>query len=62
MQHSNSFLSIVIRLRQYFYFVMWKSFKLREGTSTSKYSQTCVQQPPLGPEKSGRLKEVPDKI
>jgi hypothetical protein len=26
------------------------------------YSQTCEQQPPLGPEKSGRLKEVPDKI
>jgi hypothetical protein len=26
------------------------------------YSQTCVQQPPLGPEKSGGLKEVPDKI
>ena len=25
------------------------------------YSQTCVQRPPLGPEKSGRLKEVPDK-
>ena len=24
------------------------------------YSQTCVQRPPLGPEKSGRLKEVPD--
>jgi hypothetical protein len=25
------------------------------------YSQTCVQRPPLGPEKSGRWKEVPDK-
>jgi hypothetical protein len=25
------------------------------------YSQTCVQWPPLGPEKSGRLIEVPDK-
>ncbi len=27
----------------------------------SKYSQTCVQRPPLGPEKSGPLKEVPDE-
>jgi hypothetical protein len=27
-----------------------------------KYSQTCVQRPPLGPGKSGRLKEVPDLI
>jgi hypothetical protein len=27
----------------------------------SKYSQTCVQRPPLGPEKSDRWKEVPDK-
>jgi hypothetical protein len=26
-----------------------------------KYSQTCVQRPPLGPEKSGRLTEVSDK-
>ncbi len=26
------------------------------------YSQTCVQQTPLGPEKSGGLNEVPDKI
>ena len=26
-----------------------------------KYSQTCVQRPPLGPEKSGRLTEGPDK-
>jgi hypothetical protein len=26
-----------------------------------KYNQTCVQQPPFGPEKSGRLKEGPDK-
>jgi hypothetical protein len=25
------------------------------------FSQTCVQQPPLGPEKSGRLTEVYDK-
>jgi Ca2+/Na+ antiporter len=25
------------------------------------YSQTCVQRPPLGPEKSGRLKEGTDK-
>jgi hypothetical protein len=25
------------------------------------YSQTCVQRPPLGPEKSGRLTEVSDK-
>jgi hypothetical protein len=25
------------------------------------YSQTCVQRPPLGLEKSGRLKEGPDK-
>ncbi len=27
----------------------------------NKYSQTCVQRPPLGPEKTGRLKERPDK-
>ncbi len=27
-----------------------------------KYSQTCVQRPHLGPEKSGRLTEVSDKI
>ena len=27
----------------------------------SKYSQTCVQRPPLAPEKSGRLTEVSDK-
>jgi hypothetical protein len=26
-----------------------------------QYSQTCIQRPPLGPEKSGRLIEVPDK-
>jgi hypothetical protein len=26
-----------------------------------KYSQTCVQRPRLGPEKSGRLTEVSDK-
>jgi hypothetical protein len=26
------------------------------------YSQTCVQRPPSGPEKSGRLTEVSDKI
>jgi hypothetical protein len=26
------------------------------------YSQTCVQRPPLGPEKSGRSEEMPDKI
>ncbi len=26
-----------------------------------KYSQTCIQRLPLGPEKSGRLKEGPDK-
>jgi hypothetical protein len=26
-----------------------------------KYSQTCVQRPHLGPEKSGRLTEVSDK-
>ncbi len=26
-----------------------------------KYSQICVQRPPLGPEKSGRLTEVSDK-
>jgi hypothetical protein len=25
------------------------------------YSQTCVQRPTLGPDKSGRLKEGPDK-
>ncbi len=25
------------------------------------YSRTCVQQPPLSPEKSGRLAEVHDK-
>ena len=25
------------------------------------YSQTCEQRPPLGPQKSGRLKKVPDK-
>jgi hypothetical protein len=25
------------------------------------YSQTCVQRPPLEPEKSGRWTEVPDK-
>jgi hypothetical protein len=25
------------------------------------YSQTCVQRPHLGPEKSGRLTEVSDK-
>ena len=25
------------------------------------YNQTCLQRPPLGPEKSGRLKEGPDK-
>jgi len=25
------------------------------------YSQTCVQRPPLGPEKNGHLKEVSDK-
>jgi hypothetical protein len=25
------------------------------------YSQTCIQWPPLGPEKSGRLKKGPDK-
>jgi hypothetical protein len=25
------------------------------------YSKTCVPRPPLGPEKSGRWKEVPDK-
>jgi hypothetical protein len=25
------------------------------------YSQTCVQRPPLGPEKRGRLTEVSDK-
>ncbi len=25
------------------------------------YSQTCIQRPPLGPEKSGSLKEGPDK-
>ena len=27
----------------------------------NNYSQTCVHWPPLGPEKSGRLTEVPDK-
>jgi hypothetical protein len=26
------------------------------------YSQTCVQKPPLGPENSGRLTEVSDKM
>ncbi len=26
-----------------------------------EYSQTCVQRPPLGPEKSGHLTEVSDK-
>jgi hypothetical protein len=30
-------------------------------TLTIHYSQTCVQRPPLGPEKSGRLTEVSDK-
>ncbi len=34
-----------------------RSLKLK----VKKYSQTCVQRPPLGPEKSGRLIEVPDK-
>jgi hypothetical protein len=27
----------------------------------AQYSQTCVQRPPLGPEKSVRLTEVSDK-
>ncbi len=27
----------------------------------SLYSQTCVQRPPLGPEKCGHLTEVSDK-
>jgi hypothetical protein len=34
-----------------------KTFKIQE----KNYRKTCVQRPPLGPEKSGRFIEVPDK-
>ena len=33
----------------------------RTAWAVFKYSQTCVQRPPSGPEKSGRLTEVSDK-
>jgi hypothetical protein len=37
------------------------SFKNWRGYKFSKYSHTCVQRPPSGPEKSGRLTEVSEK-
>ena len=38
------------------------NFKFNIWFSIEEYIQTYVQQPPLGPEKRGRLKEAPDKI
>ena len=35
--------------------------KIKMFMQEKKYSQTSVQWPPLGPWKSGRYKEVPDK-
>ncbi len=40
---------------------MFKTRKCAKRYRAFMYSQTCVQRPPLGPEKSGRLKEGPDK-
>ncbi len=59
--------SPVTRLNQRFEFLnlipkfLFCLVKIRKDRTVEKYSQTCVQQQPLGPEKSGRLTEVFDK-